>query len=459
MRGFFCMAAALMLGTAAVAQVAITGSGKGLKELAGSETLVTIVVKERDAVDANQRITAVEDGFFSVVGSDGERNSYRFDDVKEVRVQEGAVQGNTFVLDEGRALTPEQRQVLARARQRALDIFNNSDQDQELKMTAATLAALGAEKAAVEYLRGIARSNDISTQLKAIQQLYLAGEKFDAEEKNPEIETVKAGLASGNRRVKATAADLSGLLKMHSAEFDLHNMFRDRAEEFVVPSTRALARLGQRDIIPQLLVRMGENNNEKADASIYALTLIGGSAEVKAAKDMLNGADQIVRFRIARFLYTMKDPMGLDILEREMLNNPGLKRGAALILARDGNLKASGLLRDMLQERFNPDEAALTDRAQSSLALVKGGDRAVISTIQALLRSGKSSVERDVCERIAGLGLRSLLTILQPSIESPDPRVAAAACMGVIATAEPSFRARLNEIRVGQDSPMGYTLD
>jgi len=60
------------------------------------------------------------------------------------------------------------------------------------------------------------------------------------------------------------------------------------------------------------------------------------------------------------------------------------------------------------------------------------------------------AVEQDVCQRIAPLGMRTLLTILQPSIESSNPMVALAACQACAATGDSNFRERLVAAWVSQ---------
>ena len=78
-------------------------------------------------------------------------------------------------------------------------------------------------------------------------------------------------------------------------------------------------------------------------------------------------------------------------------------------------------------------------------ALIEGGDQSEVSVFQELLRSGNEVVETLVCELIAKLGLRSLITITQPTIESRNPVASLSACRAAIALAHQDFRERLVE--------------
>ncbi|HOE65949.1 MAG TPA: hypothetical protein PLO62_05435 [Candidatus Hydrogenedentes bacterium] len=420
------------------------GAAASLADLIGKDTLVTVVLKERGVEDPNLRVVGVESDYFSVLNADGERNSYRLGAVQEVRIQGGAVESKKFVLDEGRALSAEQKQAVIRSRERAAEIFQASSEKQEVKMEAAVLMALGGDKAATDYLKQLVQSNDSGTALQAVLRLYLAGDP------DPGQAVVLSALSSGNRRVKSMAADVCGLLRIGAVEYDLMIMFKDRSDEYVAPATRALARIDVRGIVPTALERLSDLNANKAEASIFALSTMGGDDIKAQLKTLLNSADQMTRFRIARVLYALDDPMGESLLQNEILGVPSLELEAALILARDGNVRAARVLRDRLQQRFNPDEPTLLLRSKMAIALVKGGDRAMISTLQGLLRSNIAAVEQDVCQRIAPLGMRTLLTILQPSIESSNPMVALAACQACAATGDSNFRERLVAAWVSQ---------
>ncbi|HOS01723.1 MAG TPA: hypothetical protein PKZ01_01505, partial [Candidatus Hydrogenedentes bacterium] len=91
------------------------GAAASLADLIGKDTLVTVVLKERGVEDPNLRVVGVESDYFSVLNADGERNSYRLGAVQEVRIQGGAVESKKFVLDEGRALSAEQKQAVIRS--------------------------------------------------------------------------------------------------------------------------------------------------------------------------------------------------------------------------------------------------------------------------------------------------------------------------------------------------------
>ncbi|MEA3366227.1 MAG: hypothetical protein U9Q79_11365, partial [Candidatus Hydrogenedentes bacterium] len=123
--------------------IPITGvEGATLEDLAGTPTLVTIVIKGRDAEDPNLQITELGPNYLSVLNPDtGDRHAYLFEDVEEIRVQGGKLEAKIFQRDAERALTQAQEGLLNRAIRQAAEVFQKENQNQPLKMDAAMIIA------------------------------------------------------------------------------------------------------------------------------------------------------------------------------------------------------------------------------------------------------------------------------------------------------------------------------
>ncbi|MBI4558811.1 MAG: HEAT repeat domain-containing protein [Candidatus Hydrogenedentes bacterium] len=419
---------------------AVVGGGKvKLQDLAGSSTLVTIVIKNLNAEDANLQIVEVNKDFVSVVTAEGERNAYRLSDIKEIRVQGALVEAKEFKLDENRALGPEEQKVVARALERARQIFDASNDNQMVKMDAAVLLAVNADTAALDYLRQLVVSNDLPTALEAGLRLYLVG---DAQTAAP---VVSQGLVSGNRRTRGTAALLSGLIGDHSVEGALLNMAQDRATELSVPAARALARLGNRDVIPILLSMISDLDDVRSEAGVFGLSRLGGDDILEQMRVKLDKETGLTRYNVVRVLNALGDPTGKSLLRAEMLEIPSLTKEAALLLARGGDPGAIQRLRDHLATRFNPTDANLIYRARAAATLIENEDRAAIAILMELLHLDNPPIVKRVCQLSAATGKRSLLTITSPMIESLNPEIALAACSAAVALVKPDYRQRLLE--------------
>ena len=99
------------------------GKGARLSDIAGTDTLVTVVLKASGAQDSNLKVVSVDTGLLTVRSQSGELNHYLLADVQEVRVQ-----GNVMTVKHldpllDRGLTPEQQQVVARGVERANDLL------------------------------------------------------------------------------------------------------------------------------------------------------------------------------------------------------------------------------------------------------------------------------------------------------------------------------------------------
>ena len=359
----------------------ITGkAGATLKNLEGSSTLVTIVLRDKGATSANLRVLGSGPDHVSILDSNNERTAYRLSDIAEIRVQAERVEVKKVEHDETRSLGAEEQRVLGRAFERAQEIYAGASANQNLKIRAATLAALNGDKAAREYLEQLASSNDLGTSLDALLSLYLAGE-------HPSVsEQIQNGLASGSRAIRAKAAILAGLYEEKSLIPNLITMLEDRNAELSAPAAKALGWLRETSMITPLLDMAVEVNEEKADAAVYALSQIGGEQVITPAKARLRSSRDIARYRVSQLLYAMDDPTGKEVFRKEIMTTPTMTPSAALLLAADKDYDAMQYLRGRLKERYNETEDNLSYRAMASVALLRGDDTAAVTGLQALLR-------------------------------------------------------------------------
>lgn len=438
--------AVLVLFAAGVwAQVPVVGGqGARLNDIAGTDTLVTVVLKGSGATDANLKVQEVRDNILSVKSESGQLNHYLLSDIQEIRIQGSVMTVKRLDPLVDRGLTPDQQQVTNRAITRANEIFNAAAGNQPLRMWAAEVLAVGGNdeqrQAALEYLDTLASGNDLRTALDAAHHLVLAGAPPSTSE------LVSQGLESGDRIVRASAARLAGLTQDPSGKAQLHQMLRDRASDIAVPAIDALAWLGDREIIPTLLSLVTERNEDKANAAADALIALGGDDVITAMKGKLASSEGRARFRVVRVLHALGDPTGAKLMREEMLHVPSLEFESATILARQGDPVAMQILRDRLAQRYDPYPEVLAHRAEATAALIESGDRTNVSVFQELLRLGVPEIDLIVLRLIGQLELRSLLPVTQPAIENTDPMVAVAASQAAVSLAHADYRVRLAKI-------------
>jgi len=415
------------------------GNGRTLGDLAGKDTLVTVVLKDRGATDQNLRVVEVGPNYFSVVTSNGERLPYKFESVAEVRIQEGKVETRKFNLDENRTLKLEEQKVVDRAFDRAREIFVAANSDQTVKMRAAVLLAVSGRADGIEYLHRLSSTNDVGTDVDALLKLYLAGEN--------EVPggIVGKGLQNGDRKVMAAAIKLAGLIGDKDSIPPLMDAVQDRLAEISAPAARALARLGCRDAIPAIIRMLLELSEDKGDAAIFALPRLGGQDVIDQLKDKLKITSGQTQYRVVTCLYKLKDPLGKQLMLQQMEKFPTLSLEAALLLARDGNWDAAQFLSKRLKKRYDEKEDVLLSRAKAAAALVANADPTAVSYLQELLRSKNANVKKEICVLMAELGKRRLIPVLQPTMESADADLALQACSAVVAIAKPEFRERFLE--------------
>lgn len=425
-------------GAAYGADIPIVGTDQpiSLEDIVGTPTMITVVLKESGARDTNLKLFEARPDRIIVLAPNGDLIPYLAESIEAVELQDGAVEPRQLPQMDAHVLRAEHQRVVDRAWARVRDIFNESTDDQRLRIQAAVLLALANDAGAHNYLRQLADSNDLMIQLEASGALFLIGDSVS--------ETLlRQGLESGNRQVRAQAAGLSGLAEYHDGMPFLQTMFQDRAVQLSAPATRALARLGDRSIIPRLMAMIHELNEEKGEAAIFALTELGDEDVIEQIKFRLLEAEGMIRLRLVRVLMNLSDPTGMEELKFIFDNYPTLTADVALLLAREGDWDATQFLRNRLGRREDPTESNLRYRAQNARSLLEGGDQSAMSVFQELLRSDNDDVTRYVFKLMVKLGTPRLITLLQPSIENVDRGYALNACQAVIALALPQFRERL----------------
>lgn len=441
-RCLLIMTVLCMSGFATAQNVKIIGDGNvTLEDLAGTPTLVTVVLKESGAKDANLRILSVEKDYFTYLTENDLRLSYKYEDVAEIRLQGGLVPRPAVQRPRIGRLRTEDQKIVDRAWMRATEIFASANNNQELKIRSAVLLVLDGDNEASTYLNQLVESNDIKTRLDAAEAIYLTGGEVSSR-------LLRAGLDHGNRAIRAQAAKLAGLVKFQEATPVLTTMLQDRAAEISSPAAVALARLGVREIVPKLIEMLGSLTRERAEAASYALIHLGGDDIISQLKLRMKALDSEESFRIAYVLYRLEDPDGRKFLERIFNDLPTLTPEAALWLAPDNYWEAIQFLRNRLARREDPTEVNLLYRARNAASLFKSGEPASLAVFQELLRQDDlPQVRQLVFKLITELNDRRLFSILQSSIENVDAETALGACTAVLALAEPEYRDRLLETR------------
>lgn len=424
----------------------LTGAnGKTLQQLAGSDVLVTAVINGSNAEDTNLRVLEIGPDYIAVQTDNNERQTYLFKSLAEIRVQEGRIEKPDRQPAPGINLLPEQQQIVKRALERASAIFDAGDASQNYKLDAAAILGVGGEVAAKdkasEYILKIRDSNDLASGIAACMELYLMGRVEDIK---PEV--LDAGLASGNRVIRSESAKLAGLIQYKKGEPDLLEMFRDRRPDISSSAARALARLGDKEIVADLILMLDDRNTDKGEAAIFALSklLSGDKANTQLMKDQLADASSTTRFRLGRVLYKLDDPDGRKIITEEIIPIPTLQTDAAMFLAKDGDLKSMDILRERRDQRIDEVESAQTQLVELAVALRMGGDRTAIPVLQNALRSDKfPPVQERVCELITEMGIKDLTVLIQPALESQNTGVSVRACQAAVSSAYAQFRERL----------------
>ena len=433
---------ACVAASAGAPNIPITGTNApaSLQDLVGTPTMVTVVLKGSGARDPNLKLSEIRDDRLIMTASNGDVIPYMADSIEQIEVQGGVVEQRRLPQIDAQMLRPEHQRVVDRAWTRVREIYDESADNQGLKIQAAMLLSLSNDADAHNYLRQLAESNDIETQLTASAALYLIGDAVSEG-------LIRQGLDSGNRNARVMAASLAGLANYQDAVTLLKVMFRDRAVQLSAPAARALARLGVRDIVPELFNMIFELHEDKGEAAKFALTKLADPGVVEQLKFRLLEAEGVSRFRLVTILFNIGDPVGLEELKDIYKNYPTLTPEVALLLATHGDWEATQYLRNRLARREDLTEANLSYRARNAQALLKGGDPSAMAVFQELLRSEDPVITNLVFKLMTELGEARMITLLQPSIENVDKEFAINACKAVISLALPEFRERLLKYR------------
>lgn len=420
-----------------LAQVQVTGvDGATLSQIAGSETLVTVVLKGSGAEDANLKILSLAPTYFAALTEEDHRVVYLYESVSEVRVQGGVIEKPKLPNMGDQPLSEEEQQVVRRALERGKEIFDGANNDQELKIRAAVLLTLGNDEAALKYLHMLQQSNDLKTQLRASQALWLAGEATPTQ-------LMKDGLRSGNREVRALAAILSGLNAHQDAVPVLYRMIQDRVAEISGPAAEALALLDDREIIPTLIELLKKPNEDKRMSAVKAFVQLGGDDVIERLKVLLKDADGLFRYNVALILYKLGDPAGKQDLVSIFEKVPTLEADVALVLARDGHPDAIQFLRTRLERREDPTDYNLLYKAENAASLIAGGEPSKKAVFQELLRMDNEKVVSRVFELIIENGDRGMMSLTKPGIENKNAKMSIAACEAAFALGNSKFRNNL----------------
>ncbi|MBX3178969.1 MAG: hypothetical protein KF886_16565 [Candidatus Hydrogenedentes bacterium] len=434
------LAASLLFSQGAPAQEVRGGGGASLGSIAGSETLVTVVLKA-GAEDPNLQVSEVRGETISFTNPKGNETVYRKGDIDHIRVQGDVVQRRLPIVRGSVALRPEDQMIVDQARSRAGEIFRTSQDNQELRIQAAALTAYAGDEEAAGYLTSLAESNNIRTQIDAARGLYLAGKPAPGA-------VITGALDSNNRNVRAAGAELAGLFKIEASTPVLMNMFSDRSAQYAAPAAVALARLGNREIIPGLFDMIGSISDEKNKAGVRALIILGGEDVIESTRRRIRETQGLERFRLIRVLFALGDEDGRKELIRVFNEELTITPEAALLLASDQYWDAAKYLQDRLRRREDDTYENMSFRARNANALMTGGDPSAVHVFQDLLRRDDNKIKAEVLDLIAESGARDMLKLIQTSITNVDPALSIMASNAAMAIANPSFRERLLDLRV-----------
>ncbi|MCC6154912.1 MAG: HEAT repeat domain-containing protein [Candidatus Hydrogenedentes bacterium] len=437
-------------------QVPVTGGGgAGLGAIAGTETMVTVVLKKGGAKDTNLKIVKVDNGLLTVRTQSGVETTYRLADIQEIQVQGEVMKTRQIDVMRDVGMTTDQQEIVTRALARATEIFNAGAANQSIRMAAAEILAVGGatsatsddshggtvlpKEQAIEYLTALAKGNDIRTAITASLHLSYAGQKL------PSDTIVQEGLASGDRTVKAAAARLAGISGDSSAITELRIMLSDRAANIAAPAARALANLGDREIVPTLVTMVTERNLDKANAAADGLVDIGDKDTANLLRAKLKDTEGLSKFRIAAVMYELGDTEAGALLRDEFMSVPSIRFQAACTLAKKGDAKAMQYLRDWLQTENDPTELNFTQRTLATHALIKAGDRTNAGALQGVLREASPAIQVLTLRLIADLDVEGLLPMVLPALTGNDPMTVMTASQTAVSMAHNDYGDRLRK--------------
>jgi len=409
-----------------------------VSSIAGSDTLVTVVLKG-GAEAPNLRVIEIRNDTVSFYDEKDNETVFPRSSIDFLRVQGSVIARREPVLAGNIALRPEDQDIVDRASARAHELFNTSKDNQELRIQAAAYMAFNGNEEAAKYLTSLAEANNPRTRIDAARGLYLAGKEIPGN-------LIREGLESNNRNIRADTAVLAGLFEDQSSTGVLMQMFNDRSAQFSAPAAIALARLGNREIIPGLFDMIGSISDEKNEAGVQALILLGGEDVIESAEYRLNETSGLERYRLVRVLFALGDEDGRKALIRVFNEELTITPEAALLLATDKYWEATQYLQERLKRREDETPENLAYRARNAHAIVTSGDNSAVYVFQDLLRRTDSGIKTQVLELIAKTGDRSMLKLIQTSIVNNDSQLSMDACNTALAIANPTYRKRLQDL-------------
>ncbi|MFP6583432.1 MAG: HEAT repeat domain-containing protein [Candidatus Hydrogenedentota bacterium] len=451
-----CLALALMSMTT-IAQIPINnGDGATMDDLIREKTLVTIVLNGNVPVrDPNLQITRLNKDTITFIGADGRNSAYPLSDVKYIRVQEKRTAQKQTIFSKG-TLSRDERKIVDRAKGRVVELFQ-SETDPNNKMRAACLAAILGEDGAILYLQAHAQSNDTPTAVLATTYLYAAGEAIHKD-------LLTDGFLHGNRATRVQTAVLAGLYGGESFLRDLRYMADDPHPEVNPSAIRALARIGDRWVVPKLYDGLDALKQPKNEAVIYGLSKLGDEDVIKELTKRLPLARKNEWFRIIRVLYALGDEEAANQMRETGLKTYAYEQPSGLLLGENDDWEGGVWIREYLKRPKDPDYKNLMFRANLAAALYGTGQSQAKIVFQNLMHltntqifaKGNATntqykeailteVQEEVCRLLGEQGDKTMLSLLHGPMESKNTSLALAACEAIVMIANESYRERISE--------------
>lgn len=449
-----CLSLAFVCITAA-AQIPINnGDGATMDDLIREKTLVTIVLNE-NVRDGNLQITGLNKDTITFIGADGRKSAFFLSDVKYIRVQEKRTAEKQSIFSKG-TLSNEEQKIVDRAQGRIVELFK-SETDPNNKMRAACLAAILGEDGAILYLQAHAQSNDTPTAVLATTYLYAAGESIDKD-------LLTDGFLHGNRATRVQTAVLAGLFGGDSFQRDLRYMADDPHPEVNPSAIRALARIGDRWVIPKLYDGLDALKQPKNEAVIYGLSKIGDEEIIKELHKQLPLAGKSEWFRIIRVLYALGDEEATKQMKEIGLKTYAYEQTSGLLLGENDDWEGGVWIREYLERDKDPDYKNLMFEANLAAALYGTAQSQSKIVFQKLMRmtdiqvfaKGNSTntqykdailaeVQEEVCRLLGEQGDKTMLSLLYGPMESKNTSLSLAACEAIVMIANEPYRERISE--------------
>jgi HEAT repeat protein len=453
-----CCAVLMLACTSAWSQIKISnGDGATIDDLIREQAFVTILL-EGNVPDANLTITGINKDTITFLTHDGRDSAYPLTMVKSIRVQEKRTAQKQSVFSKG-SLSREEQAVVDRAAVR-LESLWEAEPNAALRMAMASYLTILGNKESKFYLQGHAESNDNELALVASMYLFSIGEEVDKS-------VIREGFLNGNRNVRALAATLAGVLEGDDFIRELREMSDDPTPDVFVPAVRALARLGDRDVIPRLMKALTSLKQPIAEAAIYGLVTLGGDDVISELKQMRMNEKASVQFRILRILYALGDEEAAVEMREKGLTTYATEEVAGLLLGENGDWDGLMWIREYMTRQKDPNGENLTYRTHLAAALYDTAQAQAKIEFQKLMRKdetqfyakGRSSdtnykktmlmlVKAEACAIIGRTGDKTMLSLLNTPMEAQNSVLAMSACNAIAMIADPTYRARSEDFYV-----------